>query len=94
MEYQSGHEPILQIKPQSYWLDSTKATNYPALGEDIRCDIAVIGGGIAGITAAYLLKREGAEVVVLEADRILQGTTAHTTAKITSQHGLIYDRVK
>lgn len=77
-------------KTKSYWLESTPATNYPALDKDISVDVAVIGGGLAGISAAYLLKQEGLRVAVLEADRICQGTTGHSTAKITSQHDLIY----
>lgn len=79
---------------QPYWLASTPETNYPPLEEDIEVDVAVIGGGMAGITSAYLLKKEGFKVAVIEADRILQGTTAHTTAKLTSQHGLLYDKIK
>jgi len=78
----------------SFWLASTPATDYPALSADTTVDVAVIGGGMAGITAAYLLKQAGLTVAVIEADRILQGTTAHTTAKITGQHGLIYHRLK
>jgi glycine/D-amino acid oxidase-like deaminating enzyme/nitrite reductase/ring-hydroxylating ferredoxin subunit len=80
--------------PQSYWMASAPATNYPALTEDIKVDVAIIGGGIAGISSAYMLNKEGIKVAVIEADHILQGTTGHTTAKITSQHGLIYDKIK
>lgn len=80
--------------PESYWLASTARTNYPALQEDIKVDVAIVGGGMTGITASYLLKKEGLRVAVIEADRILQGTTGHTTAKITSQHSLIYNRIK
>ncbi len=80
--------------PQSFWMASTPATDYPALNEDIKTDIAIIGGGMVGVTTAYLLAREGVGSVVIEADRIIQGTTGHTTAKITSQHGLIYSKIK
>lgn len=80
--------------PSPYWIASTPETNYPELTEDIKVDVAIIGGGIVGITSAFLLKNEGIKVAVIEADRILQGTTGHTTAKITSQHGLIYARLK
>lgn len=80
--------------PQSYWMASTPTTNYPALTEDIKVDVAIVGGGIVGISSAYLLIKEGLKVAILEADRILQGTTGHTTAKITSQHGLIYSKIK
>lgn len=80
--------------PEPYWLASTENTDYPSLENDIKVDAAIIGGGITGITSGYLLKSEGLRVAVIEADRILQGTTAHTTAKVTSQHGLIYNKIK
>jgi glycine/D-amino acid oxidase-like deaminating enzyme/nitrite reductase/ring-hydroxylating ferredoxin subunit len=80
--------------PESYWLASTDKTNYPALEQDIKVDVAIVGGGMTGITSAYLLKKEGLRVAVIEANRILQGTTGHTTAKITSLHSLIYSRIK
>jgi len=83
-----------QPTPPSYWLASTPQTNYPALEEDITVDVAVIGGGMAGISTAYLLAKEGLKVVILEEGRILEGTTAHTTAKLTSQHGLIYAKLQ
>ncbi len=79
--------------PGSYWIESTPKTDYPELKEDIQADVAVVGGGMVGITCAHLLAREGLKVVILEADRLLQGTTGHTTAKVTSQHALIYDRL-
>jgi glycine/D-amino acid oxidase-like deaminating enzyme/nitrite reductase/ring-hydroxylating ferredoxin subunit len=58
-----------------------------------RADVVVLGGGITGITTALLLQEAGADVVVLEAARVGDGVTGHTTAKVTSQHGLIYDRL-
>jgi glycine/D-amino acid oxidase-like deaminating enzyme/nitrite reductase/ring-hydroxylating ferredoxin subunit len=76
--------------PNPFWIVSTPETNYPALEEDITVDVAIVGGGIAGITSAYLLVNEGLKVAVIEANHILHGTTGHTTAKITSQHSLIY----
>lgn len=82
------------IKPNPYWLASTETPEYPTLTENIDVDVAIVGGGMVGITAGYLLKKEGLKVAILEADGILQGTTGHTTAKITSQHGLIYDKIK
>lgn len=78
---------------KSYWIMSTKETDYPSLDEDIKVDVAIIGGGIVGITAGYLLKKEGTNVAIIEASRIVQGATGFTTAKITSQHHLIYDKI-
>ncbi|PJI06789.1 MULTISPECIES: FAD-dependent oxidoreductase [Clostridium] len=79
------------LNSKSYWLDSTGGTNYPILESDIKVDVAVIGGGITGITTAFLLKKEGIKVALFEADGIVQGTTGHTTAYVTSQHDLIYN---
>lgn len=84
----------LSKTPESFWITSTPPTDYPALDEDITVDVAIVGGGLVGISTAWMLKKEGLKVAVIEADRICQGTTAHSTAKITSQHGLIYDTVK
>jgi len=81
------------ITHKSYWLDSTFDTNYPTLGKDIKVDIAIIGGGITGITTALLLKNEGFKVALIEADKIAQGTTGHTTAYVTSQHDIIYNNL-
>lgn len=79
--------------PDSYWLRSIPIPQFPALTESVQTDAAVIGGGITGITTAYLLAKKGLKVVVLNAGRILQGTTGSTTAKITAQHDLIYDEL-
>lgn len=79
--------------PLSYWLDSTEKTNYNSLSEDLEVDVAIVGGGIAGITSAFLLKRRGLKVAILEVDKIIEGTTARTTAKVTTQHGLFYNKL-
>ncbi len=44
------------IPPQPYWMASTGSTDYPTLKEDIKVDVAIVGGGLVGVTAAYLLK--------------------------------------
>ncbi len=79
---------------ETLWLGTTRPTDYPALKEDIHVDVAVIGAGIAGITTAFLLEKESFRTVVIDAGKIAAATSAHTTAKITSQHGLIYDKIK
>jgi glycine/D-amino acid oxidase-like deaminating enzyme/nitrite reductase/ring-hydroxylating ferredoxin subunit len=81
----------LKQQPKSYWTEFKNIPEFPNLQEDITVDVAVIGGGITGITSGYLLANEGLKVAILEADQLLNGTTGHTTAKITAQHGLIYD---
>jgi glycine/D-amino acid oxidase-like deaminating enzyme/nitrite reductase/ring-hydroxylating ferredoxin subunit len=81
-------------RAESYWMDSTEPTAYPPLRGDIEVDVAVIGGGIAGLCTAWELARAGRRVAVCEADRIVAGTTGYTTAKLTAQHGLVYDRLR
>lgn len=84
-QYEGGH--------QSLWLATTERSDYAPLDGDATVDVAVIGGGIAGLTTALRLKEEGKRVGVIEAGRIVEGVTAFTTAKITSLHGLIYDHL-
>ncbi|WP_100374275.1 FAD-dependent oxidoreductase [Bacillus sp. FJAT-45037] len=83
----------LPKRPEPYWRISTQLANFPPLKENMTTDVTVIGGGISGITTAYLLAKEGLEVTLLEADVLVNGTSGHTTAKITAQHDLIYDEL-
>ncbi len=85
----SSSEKIPQF-PKTYWREIELPT-FQKLTEDISVDVAIVGAGITGITAAYLLSKEGLKVAILEAGSVLNGTTGHTTAKVTAQHGLIYD---
>ncbi|WP_135851591.1 FAD-dependent oxidoreductase [Halorussus salinus] len=75
----------------SLWLATTDRTDFPALDRDRHVDTAVVGGGIAGVTAALHAAEAGQSVVLLERDRIVEGVTGKTTAKVTAQHGLMYD---
>ena len=84
---------ILPGKAESYWIASTPDSNYPALSGDIRVDVAILGGGIVGLTSALFLKQSGVSVAVVEANKIISGVTGYTTAKITSQHDLIYNKL-
>jgi glycine/D-amino acid oxidase-like deaminating enzyme len=79
--------------PQSYWLASTEIPNFSKLNGDLHVDVTIVGAGITGIITAYLLTKKGLKVAVVDAGRILEGTTGHTTAKITAQHDLIYDEL-
>lgn len=79
--------------PEAYWTQSAELQTFAKLQEDIQTEVAIIGGGMTGITAAYLLAKEGKKVALIEAGRILNGTTGHTTAKVTAQHGIVYDEL-
>lgn len=77
---------------ESLWIQEQ---HKPKLGleKDIKTDVAVIGGGLAGVLTALLLKQRGVHAVVLECRQVGGGITKNTTAKITSQHGLIYKKL-
>ncbi|MFV8754521.1 FAD-dependent oxidoreductase [Nannocystaceae bacterium ST9] len=75
---------------ESLWLATTPPTGYPALAEGVHVDVAVLGGGIVGITTAWLLGQAGLKVAVVEARRIVAGVTGNTTAKVTALHDLVY----
>jgi glycine/D-amino acid oxidase-like deaminating enzyme/nitrite reductase/ring-hydroxylating ferredoxin subunit len=77
-------------KHDSLWTDTTPRTDFPALGGDLRVETAVVGGGIVGVTAAHECASAGRAVALLESDRVVEGVTGKTTAKVTVQHGLVY----
>jgi glycine/D-amino acid oxidase-like deaminating enzyme/nitrite reductase/ring-hydroxylating ferredoxin subunit len=78
----------------SIWLDRAPETAYPRLEGVRRYDVAVIGGGITGVTAALLLARAGMSVGLVDQHVVAGGTTGHSTAKVTSQHGITYLRLR
>lgn len=59
----------------------------------MKTDMLIIGGGIAGILTAYFLQEKGVPYILVEKDKICGGTTGNTTAKITFQHGLVYNKI-
>ncbi|WP_099466818.1 FAD-dependent oxidoreductase [Konateibacter massiliensis] len=77
----------------SVWTQNSNLTEFNRLEHDIKTNVLIIGGGIAGVLCAYMLKQAKVEYTLVEADRICSGITKNTTAKITSQHGLIYDKI-
>lgn len=77
----------------SVWSANSELPSFPQLSNDKKTDVLIVGGGITGLLCAYMLKTHGVDCVVLEADRICRGVTQNTTAKITVQHGFIYDKL-
>ncbi|GGX73046.1 FAD-dependent oxidoreductase [Streptomyces minutiscleroticus] len=82
-------------EPKSYWIETAPpGAPHPPLEGDVTADVVVIGGGIAGLSTAAELVRDGRNVVVLEAERIAAGVTGHTSAKLSAQHTLIYEHLR
>jgi glycine/D-amino acid oxidase-like deaminating enzyme/nitrite reductase/ring-hydroxylating ferredoxin subunit len=75
---------------ESFWVATSERTAYPRLAQDLEVEVAVVGGGIVGLVAATLLAEAGKRVAVLEARRVAEGVSGHTTAKLTSLHTLVY----
>jgi glycine/D-amino acid oxidase-like deaminating enzyme len=66
-----------------YWQTTVALPRFRSLDRDLRVDVAIVGGGITGITAAYLLKKAGKRVALFERHRCLRADTGHTTAHLT-----------
>lgn len=78
---------------ESLWTQTATVSPFPPLDSHLETEVAIIGGGLAGILTADALRQAGADVIVLEADRVGSGQTAGTTAKLTAQHGLKYQQL-
>ncbi|MFE1437243.1 FAD-dependent oxidoreductase [Streptomyces sp. NPDC058739] len=84
-----------QVLRASYWIETAPGHEpAPPPAGDVAVDVAVVGGGMAGLSTAWELARRGREVAVLEAGRIAGGVTGHTTAKLTALHTLVYDHLR
>lgn len=78
---------------KSLWQSNINMPTFPTLEKDIKTDVLIIGGGIAGILTAYFLHQKGIDYALVEKNRICSGNTQNTTAKITVQHGYIYSKI-
>ena len=77
----------------SYWLATKPDVRFAPLAGDLTVDVAVLGGGITGLTTALLLKQAGKTVALVELRRVGHGVSGNTTAKLTSGHGLVYAKL-
>lgn len=77
----------------SIWSADSALEKRESLKHNIKVDVVIIGAGMAGILIGQSLKEKGLKVIVLEADKVGSGVTKNTTAKITSLHSLIYDKL-
>lgn len=78
---------------KSVWEQDTQPVQFDPLDGSKNTDVLIIGGGIAGLLCARKLKCEGVDCMLVEASEICSGITKNTTAKITVQHGLLYDKL-
>lgn len=69
---------------KSLWMDTTALPEFQPLATNTTCDVAIIGAGFTGLTAAYMLAKEGKDVLVIDDGCIAGGQTERTTAHITS----------
>ena len=75
------------------WEKDVQLPQFPQLEEDLHTDVLVIGGGLAGLLCAWNLTRAGVDCTLIEQNRLMHGISGRTTAKVTSQHGLIYNKL-
>lgn len=81
------------VEMRSIWTEDVRLPRFKKLTGSKKTDVLIVGGGIAGLLCAYFLEKAGVEYILAERDRICSGITKNTTAKITSQHGLIYHKL-
>ncbi len=78
---------------ESLWQRTCALPRFPRLQHDLKTGVLIIGGGLAGLLCAYRLHEAGVPYALVEAERICGGVSGGTTAKLTAQHGLIYDKL-
>lgn len=84
------HAPI---STQSIWAESVAQPIYPSLDESLLVDVAIVGAGITGLTAATLLAEAGKSVAILEARRIGSGDSGNTTAHLATVLDLRFSKL-
>ena len=81
------------MKMKSIWMDTVSLPAFDRQKGDIKTDVLIVGGGMAGLLCGHYLQQAGVDYRLIEANTICSGVTGSTTAKITSQHGLMYDKL-
>lgn len=78
------------FKHQPYWFQQAGESNFASLSENIKCDAAVVGGGISGLTTAMLLREANQDVVLIEMNALRSGTTAFSTGHLDNYYDQEY----
>lgn len=73
----------IHLDTTPYWIDTAALPHFPRLEQSETVDVVIVGGGLTGLTAAYLLLSAGRSVAVLERRRLAESETGHTTAHLT-----------
>jgi glycine/D-amino acid oxidase-like deaminating enzyme len=73
----------MNIEETPTWKQGIEKLSFPKLEENLICDVAIVGGGLAGVLTAYMLAKSGKKIVILEKDKVGSGATEYTTAFIT-----------
>lgn len=71
------------LDTKSHWIRTAALPAFGPIGRDVSVDVAIVGGGLVGITTAYLLKMAGLTVALLERGTCAATDTGHTTAHLT-----------
>ena len=82
------------MENKSIWQYGIKSLKYNKLDKDIRCDVLIIGGGIAGLSCAYFLKNSKYKTVLVDKNMCGMGISARSTGKLTFMQDLIYNKIK
>lgn len=78
---------------ESYWILSSNHNELESLNKDINTDLLIVGGGIVGLSTAYLLAKKGINCTLVDANKVGHGSSGRNTGKITSQHSIIYSKL-
>lgn len=78
---------------ESIWTESVSIQKRKRFAGEHKTEVVIIGAGLAGVLTGYMLREKGIKAILLEADRIGSGQTGGTTAKITSQHNILYQKL-